>query len=311
MSSSDASDAPELRVICGPTAAGKSAIAMRLAERFGADIVSADSRHIYRGFDIGTAKPTPADRARVPHHGVDVVEPTVRYSASAWATGAEAWMAGIAARGRQSLVVGGTGFYVQALVAPLFPAPTIDSDARARLDAALAALPLAELRRWCRALDPARAALGRTQLLRALETALLTGTRLSDLHAAAPRIVRRARYLVVDPGAALAAWIEGRVDRMLAAGWVDEVRALERVVPADAPAWKACGYRDVIRVAHGELSADAARQAIVVATRQYAKRQRTWFRHQLHTAAVTRCDPTEPRHLEVAAAWWQQGEREG
>ena len=311
MSSSDASDAPELRVICGPTAAGKSSIAMHLAERFGAEIVSADSRQVYRGFDIGTAKPTPADRACVPHYGVDVADPTVRYSASAWATGAEGWMAGIGARGRAALVVGGTGFYVQALVAPLFPAPPINPAARARLDAALAPVPLDELRRWCQALDPARADLGRTQLLRAIETALLTGERLSDLQAATPRIVRRARYLVVDPGAALAPWIEGRVDGMLGAGWLDEVRALERVVPADAPAWKACGYRDVIRLAHGELSADAARQAIIVATRQYAKRQRTWFRHQLHTAAVTRCDPTEPRHLEVAAAWWQQGEREG
>ena len=311
MSSSDASAAPELRVICGPTAAGKSAIAMQLAERFGANIVSADSRQVYRGFDIGTAKPSPADRERVPHAGVDVADPTERYSASAWAAGATRWIAGSLARGRTPVVVGGTGFYIQALVSPLAPAPDMDPGARSRLDAELGALSTHELRRWCRALDPARATLGRTQLLRAIETAVLTGRRLSDIHAAAPRPVRRVRYLVVDPGAALAHWVENRVDRMLDAGWVDEVGRLERIVPMDAPAWKACGYRDVIRLAHGELSISSAREAIVISTRQYAKRQRTWFRNQLDAAAVTRCDPTDPAHLDVAAAWWLEGENEG
>jgi tRNA dimethylallyltransferase len=311
MSSSDVSDAPELRVICGPTGAGKSAIAMHLAGRFGAEIVSADSRQVYRGFDIGTAKPSPDERARVRHHGIDVAGPTERYSANAWARGAEQWISGIAARGRRALVVGGTGFYVQALVAPLFPAPALDPGARARLDTELAALPVDELRRWCRALDPARAGFGRTQLLRAIETALLTGRRLSDLHAAAPRRARPVRYLLVDPGAALARWIEGRVDGMFAAGWADEARTLDRTVPPDAPAWNACGYRDVVRLARGDVSSAAAREAVVISTRQYAKRQRTWFRHQLTAAAVTRCDPTDPQHLDVAAAWWQTGDNAG
>ena len=311
MSSSDDSDAPELRVVCGPTAAGKSAIAMHLAGQFGAEIVSADSRQVYRGFDIGTAKPSRAERARVVHHGIDVVEPGERYSASAWAAGAAQWIAESATRGHPPLIVGGTGFYIRALVAPLFPAPPMDVAARDKLGALLAALPVDELRRWCEALDPTRAGLGRTQRLRAVETALLTGQRLSDLHAAAPRPMRRVRYLVVDPGGVLARWIEGRVDGMVAAGWENEVRALERHVPAHAPAWDACGYRDMVRLAHDECSVSAAREAIVIATRQYAKRQRTWFRHQLDAAAITRCDPTDPRHLDVAAAWWQNGARTG
>ena len=172
-----------LRVLCGPTAAGKSALAMRLAERVTAAIISADSRQVYRGFDLGTAKPAPDERARVPHFGVDVADPHERYSASDWAAAVPSWIAAARAGGREPLVVGGTGFYLRALFAPLFEAPPLDPARRRALETWLSERSTADLQRWCRALDPARAALGRTQLLRAIETALLTGQRISELHA--------------------------------------------------------------------------------------------------------------------------------
>src|SRR5690242_6898351 len=144
----------ELRIICGPTAAGKTTLAMALAERFGAHVVSADSRQIYRGFDIGTAKPTIAEQMRIPHHGVDVASPTERYSAAAWAEGAQRWLAECAAANAVPVVVGGTGFYIRALTAPLFAEPELDPARRRVLAHVLDALPTAELRRWCEQLDP-------------------------------------------------------------------------------------------------------------------------------------------------------------
>ncbi|MBI2796438.1 MAG: tRNA (adenosine(37)-N6)-dimethylallyltransferase MiaA [Gemmatimonadetes bacterium] len=298
-----------LRVICGPTAAGKSAVAMALAAETGATIISADARHLYRGFDVGTAKPSRDERARVPHIGLDVAEPGERWSAGRWATAAAGWLAGLASQGREALVAGGTGFYVQALVAPLHESPPLDPGGRAALDAVIGPLPLGELRRWCAALDPARAHLGRTQLLRAIETVLLSGRRLSDAHASVPAAPpRAARYLVVDPGRQLSSRIEARVDAMLAGGWVDEVRRLLALVPPTAPAWTACGYRALQQYVLGEVTLADARESIIVATRQYAKRQRTWLRHQLDAARVTRIDPTDPSHLDVARAWWHDDE---
>ena len=194
MSSSAALDVAELAVIAGPTAAGKSAIALALAERHGAALVSADSRQVYRRFDIGTAKPSPEERQRVVHHGIDVVDPTERYSAARFAEDAERWIGEDRAAGRDSIVAGGTGFYLRAIFEPLFAEPPMDPVARTALQSHLAELPSEELRRWCEELDPPRAALGRTQLLRAIEVALLTGERLSDLHAKPPRPPRfRAR----------------------------------------------------------------------------------------------------------------------
>jgi tRNA dimethylallyltransferase len=295
-----------LRVICGPTAAGKSALAMRLAARHAITIVSADSRQVYREFDVGTAKPSRAERAAAPHAGIDVAAPTERYSASMWAEGAEAWIEGSRAQGREPVVVGGTGLYIRALVQPLFDAPPLDVDRRQRLDEVIGALPVPELRRWCVALDPAKAHLGRTQLLRAIETALLAGQRLSALqaaHARAPRFA--ARYLVVDPGGdRLGEWIAARARAMLDAGWPEEVERLARTVPAEAPAWKSSGYGIVRRLVAGELSRDEAATAIAIETRQYAKRQRTWFRHQLAGAPVIVVDPTAADADERVERWW-------
>lgn len=294
-------------IICGPTAAGKSALALRLAERHRLAIVSADSRQVYRGFDIGTAKPTRLEQGRVPHFGIDVAEPTERYSAARWAANAERWLAGAGTHGRGAVVVGGTGFYIRALTEPLFEEPALDPARRAALEPILAGMPNDELRRWCEALDAGRAHLGRAQLVRAVEVSLLSGRRLSDLHReASGRPRRAARYLVVDPGPALAGQIGRRVDAMLDGGWVEEARALDATVPDGAPAWSASGYRVARALARGTIERPAAAEQIVVETRQYAKRQRTWFRHQLPAAVVTTVDPRRPDADAVVDGWWRK-----
>jgi tRNA dimethylallyltransferase len=301
---SDDSAGAEIRVVCGPTAAGKSAIAMWLAERQASVIVSADSRQVYRGFDIGTAKPSAAERARVPHRGIDVADPTDRYSAAAWADAADGWIEAAHVDTRRPLVVGGTGLYLRALFDRLFEEPPLDGARRDALQAQLGLLDTSELRRWVQSLDPARAHLGRTQLLRAVEIALLSGHRVSELHHDRARKPRwRPRYLVVDPGIALAQRISRRLDEMLNHGWPEEVQRLMQIVPPDAPAWNATGYDTVRRMMRGQISAAAAREAILVSTRQYAKRQRTWFRHQLPGALVTRIDPTSPDWPETLERW--------
>jgi tRNA dimethylallyltransferase len=209
-------------------------------------------------------------------------------------------------RGRAPLLVGGTGLYLRALAKPLFAEPALDQARRSALAALLDAMPVDELRRWVRTLDPVRAGLQRTQLLRAVEVALLTGERISALHARHARPPRFAvRYLVVDPGPVLATRIEHRVDAMLAAGWLSEVAALAARLPPDAPAWQSTGYDSWRAHLDGALGFAEARARVVVATRQYAKRQRTWFRHQLAGASVVRVNPDAPDTPELARAWWR------
>jgi tRNA dimethylallyltransferase len=303
-----------LRIICGPTGAGKSAIALDLGETFNAAIVSADSRQIYLGFDVGTAKPTRAERARVTHYGVDAVKPEERYSAARWVDDARDWIGRVEASGKKPVVVGGTGLYIKALVNPLFSAPQIDPHQRTELERELETKSVSELRRWCEGLDPARAHLGRTQLIRAIETALLAGSRISDLHAEHTAAIvlqaenDRPAYLVVDPGEALGERIESRVDTTLEQGWADEVRELMRTVSPEAPAWQASGYSVMREYVEGALDLSSARQRIIIETRQYAKRQRTWFRHQLPPAAVTLVNPEDSRSREIARDWWERAE---
>jgi tRNA dimethylallyltransferase len=316
MSSSAASDESSVRVICGPTGAGKSSIAMALAESRGALLISADSRQIYRRFDIGTAKPSAAERARVPHRGIDIIDPSERYSAARWAEETRAWLEEAHATNRPVIVVGGTGFYLRALTDPLAEAPVLDPERRAALERVLATTSTDALRRWCTNLDPDRAHLGRTQLIRSVETAMLAGERLSDLHRRHAEESRmpdirsragaiRARYLVVDPGVRLASRIEHRYDAMVAAGWPDEVATLVKDVDASAPAWKASGYGVMREVVAGRMSARDARERVIIETRQYAKRQRTWFRHQLDAAVTTRIDPDDREADTLVNDWWE------
>jgi tRNA dimethylallyltransferase len=303
-----------LRVICGPTAAGKSDLALDLCETLNAAIVSADSRQIYCEFNVGTAKPTREECARATHYGIDVVDPDERYSAARWASDAAEWIECAAEIEKEPVVVGGTGLYIKALVDPLFNAPDQDSAQRAQLERELGAMSVDDLRRWCRELDPARAHLGRTQLLRAIETALLSGSRISDLHSqhqaakATETNGHQPAYLVVDPGTVLGAKIEARVARMIAKGWADEVRELIRTVSPDAPAWKASGYMVMRSHVEGALDLSSATQRVIIETRQYAKRQRTWFRNQLPAAAVTHVNPEDPHALTIAREWWERAE---
>ena len=304
----------KLRIICGPTAAGKSDLALELCERYNAAIVSADSRQIYCEFNVGTAKPTREECARVTHYGIDVAKPEERYSAARWANEAIVWTESAGEIDKEAVVVGGTGLYIKALVEPLFDAPDQDPLQRARLELELATMSVDDLRRWCNELDPARAHLGRTQLLRAIETALLSGSRISDLHSRHKALKeieaddQKPAYLVVDPGTALATKIEARVDKMLGAGWAEEVRELIRTVSPDAPAWKASGYMLMRDHVEGALDLSSATQRVIIETRQYAKRQRTWFRNQLPAPAVTYVNPDDPHALTIAREWWERAE---
>jgi tRNA dimethylallyltransferase len=305
-----------LRVICGPTGGGKSALAMRLAEKEKIAVISADSRQIYRGFDVGTAKADRAEQARVPHYGIDVVDPDERYSAARFAEDAKRWIADAISKDLTPVIVGGTGLYIKALFEPLSPVPDIDPGKRAELDTFLRERTTDELRRWCELLDPRRSGLGKTQLIRAIETALLAGKRLSEIHErhqgnadqdAETRAGLAARYLIVDPGGALIANIENRFDRMIERGWLDEVRRLAGQVPESAPAWKAAGYSAVLAVARGESDLATARSRVIIETRQYAKRQRTWFRNQLPVGSATSFDPESPGGDLFVQRWWHEG----
>jgi tRNA dimethylallyltransferase len=181
-----------------------------------------------------------------------------------------------------------------------------------QLESQLSEKSVDELRRWCEALDPSRAHLGRTQLLRSIETALLAGARMSELHEVHASTAAVAdiqpTYLVVDPGDGLASQIENRVDQMLERGWIEEVERLLTRVPTDAPAWKASGYTAIRDHVEGKTGLSTARERIIIETRQYAKRQRTWFRHQLSADAVTKLNPLDSRAAAIAREWWERAE---
>jgi tRNA dimethylallyltransferase len=274
------------RVVClvGPTASGKTELALALAAGLGAEIVSADSRQVYRGLDVGTAKPTAAERARIPHHCLDLVDPEEPFDAARFRTAAMAAIADIHRRGRVPLVVGGTGLWLRALLGGLCPAPPGVPDLRA----AFAAEPTAVLHRRLAALDRAAARRihphDRVRVVRALEVAVASGRPLSAWQAAHRFAERPYATLVIGlarPREELEARIEARTQAMLAGGFAEEVRRLlARGTPSDAPAWRALGYREVCAWVRGTCDAETTRAAVVRATRRFAKRQRTWFRRE-------------------------------
>jgi tRNA dimethylallyltransferase len=302
-------------VIAGPTASGKTALALAVAQRLDGEIISMDSRQVYRGMDIGTAKATPAQRARVPHHGLDLVEPDERYNAGRFAADARRWLAEIRARGRVPILAGGTGFFLRALTHPLFAEPHLPAAPRRALEAHLAALPDDELLRWLAALDPAtagslRTAGGRQRRLRALEVALLTGRPLSWWHAHAPAAeppLAPLVFLLDLPRPELFRRIDERVGAMAAAGLVPEVQGLLRRFGAAAPGMSGTGYRELVPYLRGELDLDTALDDVRRATRRYARRQQTWFRHQLPGEAI-RLDAAQPvsRLADVVVRRWRE-----
>jgi len=276
--------------VTGATGVGKTQVATALARVAVVEIVSADSRQLYRGLDVGTAKPTAAERAAAAYHGLDLIPPTERYSAGRFAAEARGWIAGIAARGREAVVVGGTGFYLKALFEGLFTEPPLDAGRRRRLGPVLRRLGPAALERWAARLDPGFRGGGAQRAARAVEVALLAGRPLSEWQRAAPaRPSGLAPWYAVLTlrRPALAARIAERTRAMLEAGLVAEVRALLAAgVPRDAPGLSGVGYREVVAHLDGALAAERLAPAIAAATRRYAKRQETWLRHQLHGSVV-------------------------
>jgi tRNA dimethylallyltransferase len=281
--------------ITGPTASGKTNLSLRIAREIGAEIISMDSRQVFRGMDIGTAKPTVDQRAAVPHYGLDLVEPDERYSAGHFARDARNWISAIAARGRVPLLVGGTGFFLRALTHPMFEEPAMDPARRERLKDFFRDRSLVELQRWLDALDPNTAVSlaskgGSQRAARALEVALLSGRPLSWWHANSPAAehpVALRAFVLEPPRAELYRRINARVLEMIELGFVDEVRALvARGFDERAPGMSATGYPEIIRVLRGEVTLDQAVDEIQRATRRYARRQLTWFRNKLPSGAV-------------------------
>ncbi len=298
--------AARLVVVAGPTAAGKSDAALRLCEERGAELVSCDSLQVYRGFDVGSAKPSPAERARVPHHLIDVAVPGEDFTAARYLAAARAAIADASRRGRGVVVAGGSGLYLRALLHGLAPAPERDPVLRARLEAIAARFGDRRLWRHLRRVDPdaARriAPRDRIRVVRALEVFHLTGRPLSAHHGAGeePLPGHETRVLVLDPGqAALRSRVERRTAAMLEAGLVDEVRTLLGR-HGDVRPLAAIGYREVVAHLRGELPAAGLAAAITTSTMRYAKRQRTWFRHQVPDASWF----TDAHALLAAARAW-------
>jgi len=281
----DAETAP-LIIVLGPTAVGKSRVAVNLALRFGGEVISGDSIQVYRGFDIGTDKPGPEARRGVPHHLIDIVGPEAQYTAADFVRDALAAARAIAGRGRLPFVAGGTGLYLKALVDGLFPGPGRDPDLRRALEAEAGAKGLDALFRRLESADPEYArrirSRDRVRIIRALEVLAATGRPLSE-HFRETRSPLAGRTIVRIGLAldreALCRRIEERVDRMFDRGLVEEVRALlARGVPASAAPFRALGYRHVVRHLAGEIGLAEAVSLTKTETRQYAKRQMTWFR---------------------------------
>lgn len=278
---------PPVPALVGPTAVGKTAVALAWAALEPVGVIAADARQVYRGLDIGTAKPPPELRARAPHWGLDVVEPGERYSAGRFARDATGWLGEVRAAGRQPVVVGGTGLYVRAMAEGLFREPPLDPERRERLRAWTATLPAARLAHWAARLDRRFAGGGRQRAARAVEVALLTGRGLGfwQVHARETGVMRPWYIHLTLPRDVLHRRIAERVDGMLAAGLVEEVRALvARGVAPHAPGLDGVGYREVVAMLAGRLAPGGLRDVIVTATRRYAKRQETWFRNQISTA---------------------------
>lgn len=278
--------APFVIVLCGPTAAGKTAVGIRLARELGAEIVGADAMQVYRRLDIGTAKPTPEERALVPHHLIDVVEPDEPFDAARYVALARPAVEEILRRGRIPLVVGGTGLYIRALLHGLFAAPPVDPAVRVRLAAELTARGVEALHARLAQCDPEAARRlhprDTARILRALEVFEATGRPISALQQAhrfadSPYASRILGLRLERP--ALYARIDRRVEEMLAAGLEDEVRGLlaAGLSPA-SKAMQALGYRHIAAWLEGRIPREEAVRTMKRDTRRYAKRQMTWFR---------------------------------
>jgi tRNA dimethylallyltransferase len=274
--------------ILGPTATGKSALALTVAERYGGEIVNCDSTAVYRGFDIGTDKLPLAERRGIPHHLIDIVDPTDEYTAAQFARDAAATIGDIHARGRLPILAGGTGFYYRALTRGLFPGPGADEQLRNRLNRIADARGPERLHRLLQRVDPASAARimarDRKRLVRALEVYCTTGRPLTSHFSETISPISDWEVVAVAlrlPPALTAERVARRVDEQFARGIVDEVRALlARGVPADARPFGGLVYRQVMEMLRGVRGESETRALIVQENRRYARRQLIWFRKE-------------------------------
>lgn len=274
-----------LVVVAGPTSTGKTRAALALARALDGELVGADSVQIYRGFDVGSAKPTATELDGVPHHLIDAVDPDAEIDAAAYAALADEVIARVAARGRIPIVVGGTGLWLRALVRGLVDVPAVDAALRARLEAEAAA---EDLHARLRSVDPASARAihpnDRLRVVRALEVFEQTGIPMSvhrDRHAlGAPRYASWFVVVDADDRAAHRAAVEQRTADMLERGWVDEVRSLRARWGDGVRALGAVGYRQILEHLRDGVGLAETRRRIVKATWIYARRQRTWFKNE-------------------------------
>jgi tRNA dimethylallyltransferase len=283
--------APRLLAIVGPTATGKSALAIAMAERDefgGGEIVSCDSTAVYRGFDIGTDKVPVSEQRGIPHHLVDVVDPTEEYSAARYARDAAKVIRDITARGRLPILVGGTGFYFRALTRGLFEGPSRDEPLRRRLERVAVVKGPERLHRWLAQIDPSSAAriaaADVKRVVRALEVWILTGRPLTEHFAETasplPEYAVTAVALRIDPELT-AERVTRRVHAQFAQGLLDEIRGLlSRGVPESALPFTGLVYRQALEHLHGVRDETATRELIVLENRKYSRRQLIWFRKE-------------------------------
>lgn len=304
-----------MKMLCivGPTATGKTRLSVALAQRLGAEIVSCDSMQLYRGMDVGTAKPTAQETGGVPHHMISCVDPREEFSVSRYVELADRCVQDIFARGKPVIVVGGTGLYVDSLVAGREFAPFPQTGRRGELAARAEKEGIEPLMEQLRAVDPEAAESihpsNQKRVIRALEVYLETGKTITQ-HNRETRS-RPPKYRPVWIGldyvnrSALYARIDARVDEMFAQGLVDEVRRLlEGGVPERATSMQAIGYKELTAFLRGEGTEDAAREQIKLASRRYAKRQRTWFRRNPDVRWIDLPDtPDFGAVLEEAMQW--------
>ena len=278
---------PLLVVVLGPTASGKTALSLALAECFHGEIVNCDSVAMYREFDLGTAKPTPAERARAPHHLLDCVAPTSHITAGEYARQARQVLEEIKTRKNLPIVVGGTGLYLRALLDGLFPGPERSDELRARLRERAASRGSSYLHRILRRLDPAAAAKihanDTPKLIRAVEVCLASRQKMTDLWQQGREGLTGFRILRLglDPDrAALYDRINRRAEQMFVAGLIEETQRLLEKYGEDAWPLSSLGYKQAVQFLRGQLTREQAIQAAQQAHRNYAKRQMTWFRRE-------------------------------
>ena len=303
-------------VITGATATGKTSVAIDVAHALGGEIISLDSRQIYRDMNVGTAKASAEQRAAIPHHGIDLLAPGERYNAGRFAQDARAWITSIRERGKVPIFVGGTGFFLRALTHPMFDEPEVDPHRKEALKHFLNGLEREELVRWLHALDKAGAKrlspqAGRQRFARMIEVILLTGRTLQwwQKHSVATTPGVDALTCVLElPRNVLYQRINERVVEMLNNGLVEEVKGLlASGYDETSPGMKTVGYAELLPYLKGDWSLEDATDAIQRATRAYARRQETWFRHQL-SEPVIRIDATQMREeiVETIVREWRK-----